>query len=232
MQLRDGVGDALLVGGGGGGTELDGLVGDDIAQRIWLKDNRERQIRGARNRLCELIHKQRLVLLEPTVGGGELSGRLTGRTVTVRQIVQDKLHHLLLPGTAFLLACLGDGSVDAGEAGHVAHPDESAGSLHSSDAGSIERVILLEEGSLGLLELVGIVAVCVVVLAFEGVDILGRMGMGHDGERSCRQQREESNGRKHLERVVGSIPTYENLKWIGRSRWIENGSTLWKLALL
>lgn len=165
LQLRDGVGDALLIDRGRGGTRWDGLVGDDIAQRIWLEDNRECQVRGAGNRLCELIHKLGLVLLEPAIGGGEFSSRVTGRTVTVWQIVEDKLHDLLLPGTALLLACLGDSSGDAGEAGNVAHPDESAGPLDGGDAGSIERVALLEEGSLGLCELVGIVAVCVVVLA-------------------------------------------------------------------
>jgi len=171
LQLRDGICDALLIDWRGIGAERDVRVRHHVAEGIRLEHDRERQVWRLGQLPCVAVHEQRLVLVQPVVGGRELAGRGAGRAVSVGQVVQDELDDLLLASPALLGAGFRDGGRDVGEPGDGGDPNECAGPLDHGDARSVQGVIAGEERGLGLLQLLGVVAIRVEVLAQEGIHV-------------------------------------------------------------
>ena len=96
-ELVEGVGDAGLVGGLGIRALLDVQVRDEVRERVGLDDSDDAdvgELLDLRDDLVDVV----VVLLLSAVGDAELAVRRLGRAITVREIVHNDLHKLLLAG--------------------------------------------------------------------------------------------------------------------------------------
>lgn len=184
LKSRNGVSDTLTVDVGGTGAERDAKVGNEVAERIGLKNNGEAQVLGLRKLLSVGLDELLLVAVEAVLLAGELTGGLTGGAVTVWEVVENETNDLLLASPLLDAAGLSNGVVDSAELREARDPDEGAELLHLENTESVLEVELLKESVVGLSELAGPLGVDEERLAHKGVggvNILGRVRLAVGG---------------------------------------------------
>lgn len=200
LEALDGVGDTRGVDGSGLLTLRDAHVGNEVTKRIGLEDNGEVQVGSTRELLGIRLDELLLVALKAVLLALELTGRLASRAVAVGEVVEDQADDLLLTSLALDLTGLLDSIVDTAKLRKAGHPHEGADFLDLPDVGGVDLVTLGKEGAAGLLELLGPFGVDKVLLAGEGVNVLGGLGSGRvsgDGT-GCGEGSDDSGGGLHF----------------------------------
>jgi hypothetical protein len=95
LQLLDRVRDGILLRSAGVAAETGG-AGDHVAEGIGLDHNGKLEIRRSLDLLGKRLDILGPVSVETVLGEAQLSRRVTGAAVSVRQVVEDQADDLLV----------------------------------------------------------------------------------------------------------------------------------------
>jgi len=184
LELLDGVGNAVLLGSPCVAAEAAG-ASDHVAHGVGLENDSKLEIR----RCLELLRERQDVLVavpvETILAQAQLTRRMTGTAVTVRDIVENEADD------GSLAAGLGgtsvaDGIVDIAEQGNIRDPDKAADViLHVLHLGGIDRVSTGQKRLASLLERLGVLGVDEQGAAREGVTRLALLKLGKGRGSAC-----------------------------------------------